>query len=57
MAALYAQFATWQHEHITGWQAIKTAKEIWTLGEQEGYWSERGQLAADVALVSAAHSE
>ena len=57
MQTLYAAFKTWQHQTITGKEAIETAKEIWKVGDEIGYWSERGQLAADAALVSAAHGE
>ena len=57
MVALYSRFSTWQNEQLTGKQAIDTAREIWRTGEKEGYTSERGQLAADAALVAAAHSE
>lgn len=54
---LYAHFSTWQHGSIDGHEAIEIANRIWSLGTDEGYWSERGQLAADVAWVAAAHSE
>lgn len=57
MAELYGRFSTWGSGHLTGKQAIDIAREIWTVGEEEGYWSERGQLAADAALVAAAHYE
>ena len=57
MTALYGQFRAWQHGHIGGKQAIDIARQIWALGEEEGYWSERGQLAADAAWVAAAHDE
>ncbi|KAJ3545335.1 hypothetical protein NM688_g5636 [Phlebia brevispora] len=57
MAELYARFSTWQHGDLTGKEAIDIAREIWVTGEKEGYWSERGQLAADAALVAAAHSD
>ncbi|OSD07139.1 SET domain-containing protein [Trametes coccinea BRFM310] len=57
MSELYARFSSWQHERISGSEATATAVSIWRLGEEEGYWSERGQLAADVIHVAAAHSE
>lgn len=57
MEMLYARFARWGTEEISGREAVSTAKEIWAIGEDEGYWSERGQLAADVAWVAASHSE
>ena len=57
MGTLYTQFARWGMEEITGPEAVEIAKEIWAIGEDEGYWSERGQLAADVTWVAASHSE
>lgn len=57
MTELYDQFKTWQDGALGGKQALDIAREIWALGEREGYWSERGQLAADAAWVAAAHSE
>ncbi len=57
MTDLYARFATWGQSQITGLQAIEIVNKIWALGEEEGYWSERGTLAADAAWVAAAHSE
>ena len=49
--------STWGEEKITGKEAIETAQRIWDLGTEEGYWSERGRLAADAAWVAAAHME
>lgn len=57
MAELYSNFATWGQQAIGGKEAVDTAKEIWVVGDQEGYWSERGRLAADAAWVAAAHAE
>lgn len=57
MAGLYTRFSSWGTGQLTGKEAIDTAREIWLTGEEEGYWSERGQLAADASLVAAAHSE
>ena len=57
MVQLKSQFATWGNGEINGGEAVAIAREIWSLGEVEGYWSERGQLAADAAFVAAAHSE
>ncbi|KAI0826870.1 hypothetical protein BC628DRAFT_1372283 [Trametes gibbosa] len=57
MAELYAQFSGWQHGQLNGREAASVAESIWRLGDEEGYWSERGQLAADVALIAAAHSD
>jgi len=42
---------------IDGKEAIGIGKQIWKLGEEEGYVSERGQLASDMAHVAAAHSD
>ncbi|KAI0372245.1 SET domain-containing protein [Pilatotrama ljubarskyi] len=57
MTDLYARFSSWQHEGVSGKEAIETAISIWRLGEEDGYWSERGQLAADVTHVAAAHAD
>ncbi|EMD35001.1 hypothetical protein CERSUDRAFT_54156, partial [Gelatoporia subvermispora B] len=57
MADLYQRFSWWQHGRVTGLEAEGVASEIWAIGEEEGYWSERGRLAADVAWVAAAHSD
>ena len=57
MSELYTRLATWQHGEIDGQDAIGAVKEIWGIGEREGYWSARGRLAADAAWVAAAHSE
>ena len=57
MKELYHNLATWSSGSIDGREAVDIAREIWSLGEEEGYYSERGQLAADVVHVAAAHSE
>ncbi|GJE97204.1 SET domain-containing protein [Phanerochaete sordida] len=57
MAELYERFRTWRDGALTGKQAVDVAREIWALGDEEGYWSERGQLAADAAWVAAAHAD
>lgn len=57
MAELYSRFATWQSRAISGKAAVEIARKIWAIGEEEGYWSERGRLAADAAWVAAAHTE
>ncbi|KAI0356426.1 SET domain-containing protein [Trametes cingulata] len=57
MTDLYARFSSWQHEAVSGKDAIAAAISIWRLGEEEGYWSERGQLAADATHVAAAHAD
>ena len=38
-------------------EAIQHIRKIWEIEEEEGYWSERGQLAADAAYIAASHSE
>jgi len=53
----YQRLASWEQGRISGTDAIAHARRIWQLGEEEGYWSERGRLAADAAWVAAAHSE
>lgn len=57
MADAYSMFSLWGSDNIKGTEAIKTAKKIWSIGETEGYISERGQLAADAAHVAAAHGD
>lgn len=57
MSSLYRRFKTWGQGEIDGREAIMVVNEIWGLGTQEGYWSERGRLAADAAYVAASHSE
>ncbi|OCB84058.1 hypothetical protein A7U60_g8729 [Sanghuangporus baumii] len=57
MTDLYQTFATWGRGEIDGITASRIAKDIWELGEQEGYWSERGRLAGDVVYVASAHSD
>jgi hypothetical protein len=58
MSELHGHLAKWDQQRILdGKDAIGIMREIWHLGEEEGYWSERGRLAADAAWVAAAHSE
>ncbi|KAH8114591.1 hypothetical protein DFH11DRAFT_1508453 [Phellopilus nigrolimitatus] len=57
MSSLSQTFASWGHGQIDGKEATRIANEIWTLGKEEVYWSERGRLAADAAHVAAAHSD
>ncbi|KAK2459653.1 hypothetical protein APHAL10511_008298 [Amanita phalloides] len=57
MTSLYARLASWENGKIGGREAGETAREIWRVGEEEGYWSERGRLAGDMAWVAAAHSD
>ncbi|KAJ7465322.1 hypothetical protein FB451DRAFT_1352778 [Mycena latifolia] len=53
----YAQLSTWGTNAITGAEAISTINKIWKLEDEEGYWSERGRLAADGTWIAAAHSD
>jgi len=57
MASLYTRFSSWGTGSISGREAIEIANQIWEIGEEERYWSERGRLAADAALVAASHSD
>ncbi|CUA76003.1 hypothetical protein RSOLAG22IIIB_02009 [Rhizoctonia solani] len=57
MADAYSMFSMWGTDSIKGAEAIKLAKRIWSIGDTEGYISERGQLAADAAHVAAAHKD
>lgn len=57
MSDLYRRLSAWGHGAIDGREAIRLVKQIWEIGEEEGYTSERGRLAADAVLVAAAHSE
>ncbi|KAF9485877.1 hypothetical protein BDN70DRAFT_970007, partial [Pholiota conissans] len=57
ISALYDAFATWGSNQIEGPEAIEHIRKIWELEDQEGYWSERGQLAADATWIAAAHSD
>lgn len=57
MNDLYNRLGTWGQGSIDGREAIRTVKRIWDIGEEEGYTSERGRLAADAVLVAAAHSD
>ncbi|KAI0034606.1 hypothetical protein K488DRAFT_77114 [Vararia minispora EC-137] len=57
MSELYRAFATWSDGQIGARKAADIARRIWHIGEQEGYVSERGRLAADVAYVAAAVSD
>lgn len=57
MSALHSELRSWGSGEINGTKAVDLIQNIWSLGEEEGYWSERGQLASDAAWVAAAHSE
>jgi hypothetical protein len=57
MTELHENLARWGHANIDGEEAIQFVRKIWDVGEEEGYWSERGRLAADAVWVAAGHSE
>jgi len=57
ISVLYDKFASWANEKVDGVEAINCIRKIWEIEEEEGYWSERGQLAADATWVAASHSE
>jgi len=57
MSDLYNRLSTWGHGALDGPEAIRLVKRIWAIGEEEGYTSERGRLAADAVLVAVAHSD
>jgi hypothetical protein len=57
MSDLYKHLSLWGHGTIDGQEAIQIVKQIWAVGGEEGYTSERGRLAADAMIVAAAHSE
>lgn len=57
IANLYSRFKTWGNAVISGREAIDLVNRIWQIGADEGYHSERGQLAADALYVAASHSE
>ncbi|KAJ6512016.1 hypothetical protein C8R47DRAFT_1093165 [Mycena vitilis] len=53
----YGHVAAWGNNAINGAEAISTINKIWQLEDEEGYWSERGRLAADGAWIAASHSD
>jgi hypothetical protein len=66
MSRLYERLASWGnadahassgHTGISNKEAIQAVNHIWKLGDQEGYWSERGRLAADAVWVAAGGAE
>ena len=57
LTELHEHLARWGHANIEGEEAIEVVRKIWDVGEEEGYWSERGRLAADAVWVAAGHSE
>jgi len=62
---LYGKMRSWKPAagaeeikgEIDGKEVVGIGKEIWKLADEEGYLSERGQLASDMAHVAAAHSD
>ncbi|KAI0300251.1 hypothetical protein BC826DRAFT_992282 [Russula brevipes] len=54
---LYGRLAMWGQGAVEGPEAIRVVKRIWDVGEEEGYTSERGRLAADAAFIAVAHSD
>ncbi|KAH8830439.1 hypothetical protein DL96DRAFT_942739 [Flagelloscypha sp. PMI_526] len=57
MGEVYARFLGWTEGHIPGPEAIRLARELWTLSEKEGYFHGRAQLAEEATYISAAHSD
>jgi hypothetical protein len=57
IARLYSELAKFATKEIDGKKAIQLVKSIWTVGEEEGYTSERGRLAHDAAIIALHHSE
>lgn len=57
ISRLYQEFSNWGSYKVEGAQAIDYIRKIWKMEEEEGYFSERGQLAADAAWIAASHSE
>jgi len=57
MTELSEKLARWRYANIDGDEAIEVVRKIWDVREREGYWSERGQLAADATWVAAGHSD
>jgi len=51
------ELAGWAQGSIEGDKAIDLINEIWWVGSLEGYWSQRGRLAADAVMVALAHLE
>lgn len=48
---LLQRMASWGHAQIEGEEAVEIIRNIWDTGNEEGYWSERGRLAADAVWV------
>ncbi|KAF7346043.1 SET domain-containing protein 5 [Mycena sanguinolenta] len=57
IARYYEHLRSWGRGAISGVEAIDTINKIWKLEDEEGYWSERGRLAADGAWIAASHSD
>ncbi|KAH6912901.1 hypothetical protein BKA70DRAFT_1265407 [Coprinopsis sp. MPI-PUGE-AT-0042] len=57
MARHQHELSRWGRKEVSGEDAIEHVRAIWKLGDEEGYWSERGRLAGDAAWVAAAHGE
>jgi hypothetical protein len=57
MSENFQELGTWGSGRIDGKAAIELVQTILILGEDEGYWSERGKIAADAVFVAAAHME
>ncbi|KAH8818897.1 hypothetical protein DL96DRAFT_1715173 [Flagelloscypha sp. PMI_526] len=57
IAGLYSNFSSWGWKGISGSEAIENVRKIWELEDVEGYWSERGRLAADAVYVAATHGD
>lgn len=57
MQNMQNELSAWAQGKIEGDKAISLINEIWWVGSLEKYWSQRGRLAADAAMVALAHSE
>ena len=57
MQNMHNELSAWAQGQIEGEKAIDLINEIWWVGSLEGYWSQRGRLAADAVTVALAHSE
>lgn len=57
MQSMQNELAQWAQGKIEGEKAINLINEIWWVGSLEGYWSQRGRLAADGVMVALSHSE
>jgi len=57
MQNMQNELSAWAQGRIEGDKAINLINEIWWVGSLEGYWSQRGRLAADAVMVALAHSD